>query len=94
MEIKIDTTKDSKEEIKKTIEFLSKLVDHDYINNSSGSSEGEFSLAGLEMDNSEPETPKEEPASGGMFNMFDNPPETNEEVEPENKISIHELDTY
>ena len=61
MEIKIDTSKDSKEDIKKTIAFLQKLVDDDSYTPSSTSSDGSvFDMFG-DDDKKEDDEPKEKP---------------------------------
>ena len=62
MEIKIDTKKDSAEDIRKMIAFL-----HHFINESSNMSSYPISSS---LDN----VPSTNELPGGAFNMFDNPP--------------------
>ena len=103
MKITIDTSTDSHDHIKKTIEFLSKLVEHHAIESDSGSHVGVFDLPGLQQPS---EAQKNEPVSGGLFGMFNEPPpeeqepqddeeETVEEEKEEKPItSVFDLETY
>ncbi len=67
MEIKIDTTKDSKEDIQKTIRFLQKLVDEDLDVEEVDESGGMFGI----FDDSESSEEEKEESSGNPMNMFD-----------------------
>ena len=59
MEIKIDTQKDSKEEIKKTIKFLQSIIESESENTSNN--EDMFGMFDSESNNDEPEDREKTP---------------------------------
>lgn len=92
MIITINTKEDSKDEIKRAIQMLMRLVEHH------NEVQNDFNpiLPGMNTTNNSynPSTDSSSSMQGGIFGLFDNPstqassPTTQEQKEPEDKIEI------